>query len=86
MKGNEAGEKCRAGEFEEARSLYQEMLDEKKSNMLIRVIVHERLSAIDMIEGKYESAKQHLIFVAQNGGTTYMVEEARSKLQQIEQE
>ncbi len=86
LKGNEAGEKFRAGEFEEARSLYQEMLDEKKSNMLIRVIVHERLAAIDMIEGKYESAKQHLIFVAQNGGTTYMVEEARAKLQQIEQE
>lgn len=86
MKGNEAGEKCRAGEFEEARSLYQEMLNEKKSNMLIRVIVHERLAAIDMKEGKYESAKQHLIYVAQKGGTTYMSEEARVKLQQLEQE
>lgn len=86
MKGNEAGEKCRAGKFEEARKLYQELLDEKKSNMLIRVTIHERLAAIDMEEGKYESAKQHLMFVAQNGGTTYMADEAKGKLQQFEQE
>lgn len=83
MKGNEAGKKRREGKFEEARGLYQELLDEKKSNMLIRVTVHERLASMDMEEGKYESAKQHLIFVAQNGGTTYMAEEAGVKLQQL---
>lgn len=77
MKANEAGEKYRTGEFEEARNLYQELLDEKKSNMLIKVLIHKQLFELDMKEGKHESAKQHLIFVAQNGGTTYMAEEAK---------
>lgn len=86
MKGIEAGEKYRAGKVEEARKLYQELLDEKKSNMLNKVLIHERLAVMDMEEGKYESAKQHLMFAAQNGGTTYMAEEAETKLHQLEQE
>lgn len=77
MKANEAGEKYRTGEFEEARNLYQKLLDEKKSNMLIKVLIHKQLYELDMKEGNHESAKQHLIFVAQNGGTTYMAEEAK---------
>lgn len=37
-------------------------------------------------ERNYESAKQHLMFAVQNGGTTYMAEEAETKLHQLEQE
>lgn len=73
----EAGEKYRAGEIDEARNLYQKLLDEKKSNVLNKVLIHKQLFELDMKEGKQESAKQHLIFVAQNGGTTYMAEEAK---------
>lgn len=80
----EAGEKYRAGEIDEARNLYQKLLDEKKSNMLNKVLIHKQLFELDMKEGKQESAKQHLIFVAQNGGTTYMAEEAKAKLQELE--
>lgn len=80
MKENEAWEKYRTGEFEESRNLCQELLDEKKSNMLNKVLIHKQLSELDMKEGKQESAKQHLIFVAQNGGTTYMAEEAKLQL------
>lgn len=85
MKGNEAAKKYRAeGQFEEVRKLYQQLLNEKQSSMLIKVVVHERLFGLDMKEGKTESAKQHLIFIAQNGGTTYMAEEAKAKLQELE--
>lgn len=86
IKAGEASEKFRAGEFEEARNLYHGLLDAGKFNMLNKVTIHEMLAAIDIKEGKYESAKQHLTFVAQNGGTTYMADEAREKLQQREQE
>ncbi|MBD5542559.1 MAG: hypothetical protein HDR00_15470 [Lachnospiraceae bacterium] len=86
IKASEASEKFRAGEFEEARNLCQGLLDAGKFNMLNKVIIHEMLAAIDIKEEKYESAKQHLMFVAQNGGTTYMADEAKEKLQQFEQE
>lgn len=54
--------------------------------MLNKVTIHQMLAAIDLKEEKYESAKQHLTFVAQNGGTTYMADEAREMLQQFERE
>ncbi len=86
IKASEASEKFRAGEFEEARNMYQRLLDAGKSNMLNKVTIHQMLAATDIKEEKYESAKQHLMFVAQNGGTTYMADEAKEKLQQFEQE
>ncbi len=86
MKNMEAREKFYAGEFEEARNFYQELLNAGKCNMLNQVTIHGMLAAIDMKEEKYESAKQHLTFVAQNGGTTYIADEAREILQQLEQE
>lgn len=86
MKGSEAGEKLRTGGFEEARNLFQKLLDDGKNNMLDQVIIHGMMAAMDMKEEKFESAKQHYIFNAQNGGTTYMADEAREKLQQFEQE
>ncbi len=83
-KGIEAKEKIRIGKFEEARSLYGELLASKSCNILNRVLIHEQLADLDMKEGKYESAKQHLVFVVQNGGTTYMADGAKEKLQQFE--
>ena len=83
---DEADEKFRAGEFEEARRLYLKLLDVRKSSMLSKVTIHERLGVMDSKEGKKESAKKHLMFAAQNGGTTYMADEAREILQQIGQE
>ena len=86
MKGSVAREKFSAGEFEEARNLYQGLLDTGKSNMLNMVTIHSMLAAMDIKEGKYESAKQHLTFIAQNGGTTYMADEAKEILQRFKQE
>lgn len=85
-KADEADEKFRAGEFGEARRLYGELLDAGKSSMLNKVAIHKRLGIMDSKEGKNESAKKHLMFAAQNGGTTYMADEAREKLQQLGQE
>lgn len=81
MKGSQAKEKFYAGEFEEARNLYQELLDDGKYNMLNQVIIHRMLAAMDIKEDKSENAKQHLDFVVQNGGTTHMADEAKEKLQ-----
>lgn len=84
-KADEAYEKFRSGEFGKARKLYEELLDAGDS-MLNKVAIHERLGVIDIKEGENESAKRHLMFAAQNGGTTYMADEAREKLQQLGQE
>lgn len=86
IKENEAREKILGGKFQEARDLYYKLLDDKKSNRLNRVIIHGWLGVIDLEEGKDESAKQHLLFAAQNGGTTYVAKRAEERLQNLEQE
>lgn len=83
MKGVMAKEKYVSGEIAESRKMCQELLNSNNLNMLNQVAVHSQLAKMDMDEGKYESAKAHLDFVIEHGGTTYYVEEAKQMLNEI---
>ena len=83
MKGVMAKEKYVSGEIAESRKMCQELLNSNNLNMLNQVAVHSQLAKMDIDEEKHESAKVHLDFVIENGGTTYYVEEAKPMLNEI---
>lgn len=83
MKGVMAKEKYVSGEIAESRKMCQELLNSNNLNMLNQVAVHSQLAKMDMEAQQYDSAKVHLDFVIEHGGTTYYVEEAKQMLNEI---
>lgn len=83
MKGVMAKEKYMSGEIAESRKMCQELLNSNNLNMLNQVAVHNQLAKMDMEAQQYDSAKEHLDFVIEHGGTTYYVEEAKQMLNEI---
>lgn len=69
-----------SGDREKARELFQTVLESKDIHELNRVIICSQLATMDIDEGKYESAKAHLNFVIEHGGTTYFVDKAKEQV------
>ncbi|MBP3457582.1 MAG: hypothetical protein J6K58_00040 [Lachnospiraceae bacterium] len=75
----------RDGRTQEARTLLNKLLCGNCS-MLNRVCFQMCLAELDLMEGEYHNAKQHLEFVIRNGNTLYHVSEAKEKMAMLQQQ